>query len=164
MRFWADPRSAPISFLALMYALMCLGTFAALGADEEHADAHGTPMQKIQIYRRFCAQCLALPNFAKHPEPYTLETFLIYIEAELVLNKGEQANCYFIIGTAVRLALRMGLHRDSSGVRSKTTPYQTEFRRRLWHLLVQMDVLVSFHIGLPSAVQAASSDARVPLT
>lgn len=142
---------------------MCLGTFTALQAGEENADVGGAPAEMIGIYRRCCAQCLALSNFAKHPGPYTLETFLIYMECELLLSKGDQMGCYLIGGVAVRLALRMGLHRDSDNVEGNITPYQGEMRRRVWHLLVQMDLLVSFHNGLPSMVQAVKSDTRVPL-
>jgi hypothetical protein len=72
-------------------------------------------------------------------------------------------SCYLIVGVAVRLALRMGLHRDSDNVKGDITPYQGEMRRRVWHLLVQMDLLVSFHNGLPSMVQSIRSDTRVPL-
>lgn len=142
---------------------MCLGTFSALGADEENANAGGTPMEMIRVYRVCCAQCLALSNYAKHPGPYILETFLMYIECELILSKGDQMGCYLIVGVAVRLALRMGLHRDSHNVEDNITPYRSEMRRRVWHLLVQMDLLVSFHNGLPSMVQAVESDTRVPL-
>jgi hypothetical protein len=142
--------------------MMCLATFAALGAGEENADTRGTPMEMIRTYRESCAQCLTLSNYA-HPGPYTLETLLIYMEGEFVLSKGDQMNCYLIIGLTVRLAMRMGLHRDSDNIRGNITPCQGEFRRRIWHFLVQMDLLVSFHIGLPSMVQAIRSDTRVPL-
>ena len=142
---------------------MCLGAFAALGAGEENAVAGSPPAEAIQVYRGCCAQCLALSNYAKHPGPYTLETFLMYMECELVISKGDQISCYLIAGVAIRLALRMGLHRDSDNVKGSITPYQGEMRRRIWHLLVQMDLLVSFHTGLQSMVQAVKSDTRVPL-
>ena len=142
---------------------MCLGAFAALGAGEENADASGAPTEAIQVYRGCCAQCLALSNYAKHPGPYTLETFLMYMECEFFISKGDQISCYLIAGVAIRLALRMGLHRDSDNVKGSITPYQGEIRRRVWHLLVQMDLMVSFHTGLPSMVQAVKSDTRVPL-
>jgi hypothetical protein len=35
-------------------------------------------------------------------------------------------------------------------------------RRRVWHNLVQIDLLGSFHIGLPSMVQAIDSDTAYP--
>lgn len=142
--------------------MMSLATFAALGAGEENADTRGTPTEMIRTYRESCVQCLVLSNYAQ-PGPYTLETFLLYIEGEFVLSKGDQMNCYLIIGVAVRLAMRMGLHRDSDNIRGDITPFHGEFRRRIWHFLAQMDLLVSFHIGLPSMVQAIRSDTRVPL-
>ena len=141
---------------------MSLGAFAALGAGEENVYASSTAMDTIRTYRRYCTQCLAMSNYIKRPGPYTLETFLLYMEGELILSKGEQAGCYLIIGVAVRLALRMGFHRDSDNIKSSLTPYQGEMRRRIWHLLVQMDLLVSFHNGLPSMVQAVKSDTKVP--
>lgn len=141
---------------------MCLATFAALGAGEGNADTRGTPMEMIQFYRGCSAQCLVLSNYAR-PGPYTLETFLIYIEGEFLLSKDDQMNCYLVVGVAVRLAMRMGLHRDPDNLGGNITPYQGEYRRRIWHLLVQMDLMVSFHIGLPSMAQAVKSDTRVPL-
>jgi hypothetical protein len=142
--------------------MMTLATFAALVAGEENADTRGTPMEMIQTYRACCARCLVLSNYAQ-PGPYTLETFLLYMESEFVLSKDDQMNCYLVIGIAVRLALRVGLHRDSNNVGGSITPYQGELRRRIWHFLVQMDLLVSFDIGLPSMVQAVISDTRIPL-
>ena len=161
MKFWADPHETPISWIALIYAVMCLATFAALGAGEEHLDNRGTPMEMIRTYRGCCAQCLVLSNYAQ-PGPYTLETFLIYMEGEFILSKDDQMNCYLMVGMAVRLAMRMGLHRDSDNVAGNITPYQGEYRRRIWHLLFQIDSLVSFHVGLPAMVQAIESDTRVP--
>jgi hypothetical protein len=145
-----------------MYSIMCLATFAALGAGEENVDSRGSPMEMIRTYRGCCAQCLVLSNYAQ-PGPYTLETFLIYMEGEFVLSRDDQMNCYLMVGVAVRLAMRMGLHRDSDNVGGNITPYQGEYRRRIWHLLVQIDLLVSFHIGLPSMAQSIKSDTRVPL-
>ena len=118
-------------------------------------------MEMIRTYRGCCAQCLVLSNYAQ-PGPYTIETFLIYMEGDFVLSKDDQMNCYLMIGVALRLAMRMGLHRDSDNVAGNITPYQGEFRRRIWHLLAQIDLLVSFHIGLPAMVQAVQSDTRIP--
>jgi hypothetical protein len=140
---------------------MCLATFAAYGAGEEILDTRGTAMEMIRTYRGCCAQCLVLSNYAQ-PGPYTLETFLIYMEGEFVLSKDDQMNCYLMVGVAVRLALRMGLHRDSEKVAGKISSYQGELRRRIWNTIVQIDLLVSFHIGLPAMVQSIDSDTRFP--
>ncbi|KAE8551109.1 hypothetical protein EYB25_007343 [Talaromyces marneffei] len=130
-KFWDDPHGSPISFLALIYAVMCLGAFVALGADEEHPNSSGTSPEMVQIYRGCCAQCLALSNYAKHSGPYTLETFLLYIEADFVLSKGNQMSCYLIVGVAVRLAFRMGLHRDPNNMTEITGMSYTLAKGRL---------------------------------
>ncbi|KAG0646560.1 Fusarisetin A cluster transcription factor fsa6 [Hyphodiscus hymeniophilus] len=160
-QFWADPHGTPITWLGLIYALLCLATFTALVAGEENPDSRGTPMEMIRTYRGCCLQCLVLANYPQ-PGPYTLETFIIYMEGEFVLSKDDQMSCYLLIGVTVRLAMRMGLHRDSNNFSGNITIYQGEFRRRVWHLLTQLDLLVSFHIGLPSMIQGIKTDTRVP--
>ncbi|OBT85724.1 hypothetical protein VE02_05228 [Pseudogymnoascus sp. 03VT05] len=160
-RFWADPPSTPVSWLGLLYALMCLATLAALGAGEDNADTRGTPTEMIRTYRGCSAQCLVLSNYSQ-PGAYTLEALSAYIEGEFVLSKDDVGMPYLLIGIAVRLALRMGLHRDPAKVGGNLTPYQGEMRRRLWHILVQVDLLCSFLLGLPVTTHAIESDTAYP--
>ncbi|KFY42608.1 hypothetical protein V495_04426 [Pseudogymnoascus sp. VKM F-4514 (FW-929)] len=160
-RFWADPSSTPVSWLGLLYALMCLATLAALGAGEENMDPRGTPTEMIRTYRGCSSQCLVLSNYSQ-PGAYTLEVLLVYIEGEFVLSKDDMGMPYILVGVAVRLALRMGLHRDPSNVGGGLTPYQGEMRRRLWHILIQVDLLCSFLLGLPVTTQAIESDTAYP--
>ncbi|KFZ03051.1 hypothetical protein V502_11280 [Pseudogymnoascus sp. VKM F-4520 (FW-2644)] len=160
-RFWADPSSTPVSWLGLLYALMCLATLAALGAGEDNTDTRGTPMEMIRTYRGCAAQCLVLSNYSQ-PGAYTLEALSAYIEGEFVLSKDDMGMPYLLIGIAVRLALRMGLHRDPSKVGGNLTPFQGEMRRRLWHILLQVDLLCSFLLGLPVTMQAIESDTAYP--
>lgn len=160
-RFWADPPSTPASWLGLLYALMCLATLAALGAGEEIMDPRGAPTEMIRTYRGCSSQCLVLSNYSQ-PGAYTLEALLAYIEGEFVLSKDDIGMPYLLVGVAVRLALRMGLHRDPSKVGGGLTPYQGEMRRRLWHFLIQVDLLCSFLLGLPVTTQAIESDTAYP--
>lgn len=66
-----------------------------------------------------------------------------------------------MIGIIIRVALRMGYHRDARHF-DNITPFQGEMRRRAWHLLYQIDVLVSFAIGLPSMIRRIESDTQPP--
>jgi len=118
-------------------------------------------MEMITAYRTWCSQCLVLSNYT-HPGPYSITALLIYLEGELALSKHDQINCYVLVGVAVRLSLKIGLHRDATKIAGNISPFQAELRRRLWHFLVQVDLLVSFHIGLPGMVQAIESDAEHP--
>jgi hypothetical protein len=132
--------------------MLVIATCVAVGAGEKSQDDRGSPPKMIRSYRQCCVQALVLSHYTK-PGPYTLEAFLIYMEGEFLLSKVDQVQCYLLVGTSARLALRMGLHRDPSKIGGQITPFQGEMRRRLWHHLKQIDLLAAFHIGLPSATQ-----------
>ncbi|EMR88111.1 putative c6 transcription protein [Botrytis cinerea BcDW1] len=128
---------------------------------EESPDERASQMQTIRTYRRNCIQCIRLSDYTK-PGKYTIEAILAHLEGEFMLNDSNQVNCYVVLGVAVRLALRMGLHRDPDRVGGQITPFQGEMRRRLWAVLRQIDLLSSFHIGLPSMVESVDSDVQLP--
>ena len=148
-------------FLGLLYSIMIIATLAGLAASENELVDHASAMETIQNYRECCIQCLLLSNYTK-PGPYSLETVFIYMESEFLVSKDDQVQSYLLVGSAVRLALRMGLHRDSTKVGGNITPFQGEIRRRLWHHLLQIDLLCSFHIGLPGMIPAIDSDTLLP--
>jgi hypothetical protein len=141
--------------------MMVLAASAFLVTGETLPDTRGTPMEMIRSYRLCCAQSLVLSKYTQ-PGPYTIEALLIYMEGEFFSTKEVQVNAFLLVGTAIRLALRMGLHRDATRVRGNFTPCQAELRRRLWHILSQIDMLAGFHLGLPSMVHAIESDTQYP--
>ncbi|KAH8690131.1 putative fungal-specific transcription factor [Talaromyces proteolyticus] len=65
------------------------------------------------------------------------------------------------IGAIVRIAMRLGLHRDPSHF-SNMTPFQGEMRRRIWITISQIDVLSSFHLGMPAAIRMGDCDTEDP--
>jgi hypothetical protein len=140
---------------------MTLASLSGLASGEVHPDTRGTPYEMLRAYRDNCVQCLVLSEYTK-PTRYTLETMLIYGEAEFLMSRDDQVHCYLLVGVAVRLALRMGLHRDSSKIGTQFTPFESESRRRMWYHINQLDLLASFHIGLPGMMQAIESDTLPP--
>ncbi|KAF4158069.1 hypothetical protein CNMCM6936_003703 [Aspergillus lentulus] len=65
------------------------------------------------------------------------------------------------IGSIVRLAMRLGLHRDPSHF-SNLSPFEGEMRRRIWTTIDQIDCLSSFHLGIPTAIRSEDSDTDPP--
>lgn len=59
------------------------------------------------------------------------------------------------------LAYTLGYHRDPKRLRD-TTPFEGEMRRRTWTLIIQLDLLNSFQLGLPHNLQAGTWDTAVP--
>jgi hypothetical protein len=151
----------PIIFIGLLYAFMTLATLSGLASGEVHPDTCGAPYDMLRAYKENCVQCLVLSDYTK-PTRYTLETMMIYGEVEFLMSRDDQVHCYLLSGVAVRLALRMGLHRDSSKIGTNFTPFEAESRRRMWYHISQLDLLVSFHIGLPGMIQSIESDTLPP--
>ncbi|RDL36356.1 uncharacterized protein BP5553_05708 [Venustampulla echinocandica] len=159
--FWESPAEAQVNWLGLLFALMSMATIASLHPGGRQPDSSSTPLETVRLYRNCCIQALILSNYTK-PGPYTIETLLLFMEGEFILSADDQVHLYLLVGNVVRLSLRMGLHRDSANVGGNITPFQAEFRRRLWHHLAQIDLLSSFLLGLPGMVEAIASDTRYP--
>ena len=63
-----------------------------------------------------------------------------------------------IIGLVIRFATRMAYHRDPDIFR--LSAFTREMRRRTWSLCMQLDLLVSSQLGLPSNIQFPTWDTR----
>jgi hypothetical protein len=74
---------------------------------------------------------------------------------------GSTAQLWLEMGTVVRLALRMGYHRDPDETTS-IPKFEGEMRRRVWLHIFQIDALASFQMGLPSMIPTEYCDTQVP--
>ncbi|PYI20019.1 acetamidase regulatory protein [Aspergillus violaceofuscus CBS 115571] len=66
------------------------------------------------------------------------------------------ANAHYWVGVAARIATGLGMHRNP--VSSRFVPRDRRMWRRLWHILVQFDVMVSLSYGRPQAINLEDSD------
>lgn len=118
-------------------------------------------MAQMKTYRAAAGWALVYGRYAQAGFE-TIAPFLLFVEAEMSINTSSQMGCYVLLGVCVRLMLKVGLHRDPSKL-PNMTPFEGEMRRRMWSMAVTADVLVSFHVGLPSIVQSIESDTALPL-
>ena len=73
-----------------------------------------------------------------------------------------QSDTLFIFsGVAVRLARKMGLHRDGTSL--GLSPFETEMRRRLWWHILHADFRISELLGTNPSSDLFSSDTKMPL-
>lgn len=73
-----------------------------------------------------------------------------------------RADTLFIYsGVAIRLARKMGLHRDGSSLGLR--PFESEMRRRLWWSLVVIDFRMADSLGIRPSMDLMCSDTRAPL-
>ena len=163
--FWADSQSAPVMWIALLYATMALGVL--YGPKHAHNGLEGARLQitqanstPIDAYQMHAASALALADITR-PQPYTIEVLTVYMQIEFLRSQENHVKLWFALAVLVRVALRMGYHRDPRHF-AGMSPFQGEMRRRVWHFLHMMDSLMSFSIGLPSMLRCVESDTRLP--
>jgi len=66
-----------------------------------------------------------------------------------------------IMGLVVRAGLRLGYHRDPSHY-PKISAFQGENQRRLWLLILHMDIVLSCQVGLPRMLTEEMYDTKPP--
>ena len=128
---------------------------------EVEGDSPVPVLDRVRHYRSCAAWALIWGKYTQ-PTSYTLPAFLLYVESHFMLNRTAQTNCYLLSSVLIRLMLKMGLHRDPSKL-ANLTPFEGEMRRRLWNMALQIELLVAFHMGLPSMQTGIETDVRVPL-
>ena len=69
------------------------------------------------------------------------------------------STCYSYIGTVLRSAIRMGLHRSVSNT---FDPIETELRKRIWWIVRKLDTYVGALLGLPQMLSNDDIDQEMP--
>ncbi|KAK2606187.1 hypothetical protein QQS21_003357 [Conoideocrella luteorostrata] len=161
-QFWLNPTSVSLHWLAQLFMMLALGTFYnKFSAPHELSGDSPVPvLDRIKQYRS-CASWALFSGKYTQPTTATLPAFVLYVESHFLLDRASQMNCYILSGVCIRLLLKMGLHRDPSKL-ANISPYESEMRRRLWNMAMQIELLVSFHMGLPSTLQGIESDTQIP--
>lgn len=135
--------------------------FSTFSAQEEiAADSKIPPLERVRTYRSAGVWALSSAGYTS-PCLETIPPLLLHLETEFVVGRSTPMKCYLLSSTCIRLMLRLGLHRDPSRL-TNISAFEGEMRRRMWHFALQIEMLVSFHIGLPSIVQGIESDAELP--
>ena len=83
------------------------------------------------------------------------------IQNEFIRRPDAHLGPWVCAGIAIRLAMRMGYHRDPSAYK-EFTPFQCEMRRRVWACMIQLDALTSYQLGLPAMIHEPQCDTKLP--
>lgn len=161
-QFLKDPNRTSLHWIALLYMILALGTFfSSFSAPHEVTnDPRSSVMDKFKQFRGAAGWALLWGKYSQ-PNQHTLQAFTLYVEGDFMTNRENRMNCYLLSSVLIRLMLKMGLHRDPSKM-ANITPYDSEMRRRLWNLAIQLDLLVAFNLGLPGMIHGIESDTQLP--
>jgi Fungal specific transcription factor domain len=117
--------------------------------------------RRIELYRERVIQCLTLADYTKCL-PYTLETLIYYLSIEYTSITDNQTGVWVLLGVVVRIAIRMGYHRDGSHS-PRLSPFQAEMRRRIWAVIYLLDSGAADQYGLPRMINQSLADTSEPL-
>lgn len=138
-----------------------MGAFLYTRSSEGLPDGLGPPAAAMVAFHRRATQCLILSKYFSSPGPYTIEALLVNQQFEFLRSKDARLGVWLMGGTIIRLAFRMGYHRDPDAY-PRISKHQGEIRRRIWALILQLDALTSYQMGLPAMVQDAHCDTKPP--
>ncbi|KAI1806479.1 fungal-specific transcription factor domain-containing protein [Daldinia bambusicola] len=161
--FWNDPSTTPTMWIGLLFSALQVMSVSAF-LQQQDVKSHGLSVNEVQktleTYRSLTIHCLTTGDYLR-PGKYTIETLTLYYFIERVVNIDASVSNWILIGVIIRVALRMGLHRDPSRW-PNIGPLQAEHRRRLWIFLYHMDFFSSTQIGLPRIIKDSQCDTRPP--
>ena len=165
-KFWDNPSVTPVMWVGMLFAMMCLATqFQSFQVSEpKGVDQYPLSAQEVQhqvrLYQEKTVQCLVLGKYTKSV-PYTIQTLLLYFSTEHFQSEDTEIGTWILLGIVVRIAMRMGYHRDAWHF-PQISPFQGEMRRRAWAILAQLDLLASTQIGLPRMIKESQTDTAEP--
>ena len=156
--FWQNPSTFSPLWTSILFSVLDIAT--KIVTPNPTATTGGeTEADNFDIA---AAQCLVIGEYHR-PQRFGIEGLLLFAQARCMTSADIGADIALLFGTLIRLATIGGYHRDPDTFQHKLTPFESEMRRRTWSLLMQLDMLVSFQLGLPSNVQYPTWDIRPPI-
>ena len=159
-RHWSNPESSNVAWLGMCFAMMSLALQSYHRAGDEPSIYRGKAWAQSLTYLEWTSSCLVHADFTQ-PVTFMVETLCLYLQAEHARTRDAETGVWILVGIIVRLAMRIGLHRDPKPFAS-LTPFQAEMRRRLWNFVRSSDILMSFQVGMPSLTKSTDCDTDFP--
>lgn len=146
-------------WVGLLFSIFALAALVrdAIKPQKEVSDQDTISAKNFRIRT---AQCLVLGNYA-NSRAYSLETLMLHLIGKYVVKSDSSLDGWFLMGIIIRLAMRLGFHRDAK-TRTDISPFDGEIQRRVWHSILQLDVLLSFQMGMPSMIPSQCCDTEPP--
>ncbi|KAI1381240.1 hypothetical protein F4677DRAFT_119998 [Hypoxylon crocopeplum] len=162
-KFWEDPFAAPITWIGLLFAMMCLASLLALPHASHYPGTFSPDPEgagAVRMYREKIVQCLILGKYTKGG-PYIVQTLILYIAIEHLLKEDSEFGTHILLGMIMNVAMRMGYHRDPKYF-SVISPFDGEMRRRTWATIYQANLIFASQMGLPSMLKEYQIDTEEP--
>lgn len=159
--FWGHiaTGSEPVpSQQAIIFAAM-FSAAVSLSEDQVSRRFGTTKATLIDSLRSGTELALSKANFLRTTKTDTMQAFVMYL---IPLIRAEVSRAHSaLVGTAIRLAECMGLHRD--GTYYNMTPVEVQVRRMIWHQLCFLDMRTCEATGPRPQIRKDDYDTKFPL-
>lgn len=160
-RFWGQisvgtepaPWHQSIVFAAMFSAAVSM-------SDDQVGQLYGTSKPAlIDSLRSGTEMTLSKANFLRTTKTDTIQALVMYL---IPLIRSEISRAHSVlVGTAIRLAECLGLHRD--GALYNMTALEVHVRRMVWHQLCFLDLKTAEQTGPRPAIRRDDYDTKLPL-
>ncbi|KAK4236129.1 hypothetical protein C8A03DRAFT_45831 [Achaetomium macrosporum] len=156
-RFWQEAAAVPFTWIGLLFSIMFVSTQFQQSI-EDPADPETSV--RVHLFRERTIHCLVLGRYTRGGN-CVLETMINYLSGEMLLSKDADIGLWLVQGVLVQLALSLGYHRDPQNFPT-ISPFTGEMRRRVWAVIVQLDLRLASQMGLPRLLKRQQCDTADP--
>ncbi|KAK8080145.1 hypothetical protein PG997_007963 [Apiospora hydei] len=146
------------SLEALMFAIYLMAV-TSLQDDEVLEMFNEERAVLLKKYYMACQQALLNASFMRNPDLTILQAYTLYLFG--IRPFIDPRSLFCLTGIGIRLAWRMGLHRD--GQQFHLSPFEVEERRRLWWTLAGFDRRIGEITGSTLTAISTGGDCKLPL-
>ncbi|KUI71428.1 hypothetical protein VM1G_06725 [Cytospora mali] len=147
----------PKNVEALLFAIYTLAVVSM--TKDECEEILGTQRDKaLAKFSHGVRSCLMRLNFLKTHDLLTLQALVIYLIS--LQGRYNRHASWILNGIVIRIAQKMGLHRDGELLGCK--PFETEMRRRLWWQIIMIDAKYAMLSGLSHTLLPRGWDTKEP--
>ncbi|GAD92892.1 hypothetical protein NCU04390 [Paecilomyces variotii No. 5] len=155
----ADLATVPKGLEALMFGIY-FTSINSMSDKDVLGIYHESKATLIGRYYQGAQQALINAGFMRSNEIVVLQAYVLYLVG--AANFMDPRSLFCLIGMCVRIATRLGLHRD--GAQFNFSPFEAEQRRRLWWQIVILDKRIAEITGSTiTALSSSGADCRLPL-
>ncbi|KAK4935570.1 hypothetical protein LTR10_023395 [Elasticomyces elasticus] len=158
-QFWNTPLETPPLWVSILFSICCMSAALSEAVGSESSSSEDQPRPRMTFLNAAC-QCLRLGGFLR-PKRYVIEALALYTQCQYMAVLDPSGGVGIIWAILVRHAYRSGYHRDATHF-PHFSVFEGEMRRRIWAMLRQFDLMISFQLGLPSQITPNSWDTLDP--
>jgi hypothetical protein len=147
----------PKNVVALFFSIHLMAVIS-MSPDECEGLLGCSRQALLQRFSSGTRMALVQVNYMVNHDIITLQALVMYVTS--LQGRYERHAVWIQNSVAIRMAQKMGLHRD--GQRLGLSPFDTEMRRRLWWQIIMLDAKYAMMTGLNDSVLPRGWDTEEP--